>query len=110
MIRELQMIPLAELKVSKLNVRKHGAKEIASLAASIAAIGLVQPLLVRANGEGFEIVAGQRRFLAAKALDADGNTGADPLPCVVLGSQVDVGGGAASVGGGASGPASAGGG
>ncbi len=89
MIRELQMIPLAELKVSKLNVRKHGAKEIASLAASIAAIGLVQPLLVRANGDGFEIVAGQRRFLAAKALDADGNTDADPLPCVVLGSHDD---------------------
>ena len=57
MIRELQMIQLADLKVSKLNVRKHGAKEIASLAASIAAIGLVQPLLVRTNGEGFEIVA-----------------------------------------------------
>ena len=89
MIRELQMIPLAGLKVSKLNVRKHGAKEIASLAASIAAIGLVQPLLVRANGDSFEIVAGQRRFLAAKALDADGNTDADPLPCVVLGSQDD---------------------
>ena len=89
MIRDMQMIPLAELKVSKLNVRKHGHKEVASLAASIAAIGLVQPLLVRPNGEGFEIVAGQRRFLAAKALDADGNTDADPLPCVVLGSQDD---------------------
>ena len=52
MIRDMQMIPLAELKVSKLNVRKHGYKEVASLAASIAAIGLVQPLLVRPNGEG----------------------------------------------------------
>jgi ParB family chromosome partitioning protein len=87
MIRNLQMIPLADLKVSKLNVRKHGAKDVASLAASIAAIGLVQPLLVRANGESFEIVAGQRRYLAAKSLDADGQTGADPLPCVVLASN-----------------------
>jgi ParB family chromosome partitioning protein len=89
MIRNLQMIPLADLKVSKLNVRKHGAKDVASLAASIGAIGLVQPLLVRANGEGFEIVAGQRRYLAAKSLDADGQTGADPLPCVVLASNED---------------------
>ena len=71
MIHNLQMIPLADLKVSKFNVRKHGAKDVASLAASIAAIGLVQPLLVRANGEGFEIVAGQRRYLAAKSLDAE---------------------------------------
>ena len=52
MIRELQMIPLAELKVSKLNVRKHGAKEIASLAASIAAIGLVP--------ENYAVVPAQR--------------------------------------------------
>ena len=89
MIRNLQMIPLADLKVSKLNVRKHGAKDVASLAASIAAIGLVQPLLVRANGEGFEIVAGQRRYLAAKSLDADGTADADPLPCVVLASNED---------------------
>lgn len=89
MIRNLQMIPLANLNVSKLNVRKHGAKDVASLAASIAAIGLVQPLLVRANGEGFEIVAGQRRYLAAKSLDAECHTGADPLPCVVLASNED---------------------
>ncbi len=89
MIRNLQMIPLADLKVSKLNVRKHGAKDVASLAASIAAIGLVQPLLVRASGDGFEIVAGQRRYLAAKSLDADGNADTDPLPCVVLASNED---------------------
>jgi ParB family chromosome partitioning protein len=89
MIRDLQMIPLADLKLSKLNVRKHGAKDVASLAASIAAIGLVQPLLVRASGDGFEIVAGQRRYLAAKSLDGEGHTGADPLPCVVLASNED---------------------
>ncbi|MEQ1698304.1 MAG: ParB N-terminal domain-containing protein [Hyphomicrobiaceae bacterium] len=84
MLRDLHHIPLDQLKVSKLNARRHGAKDIASLAASIAAIGVLQPLLVRRNCDGFEIVAGQRRYLAAKSLDADGNETASPLPCVIL--------------------------
>lgn len=43
MLRELHHIPLCQLKVSKLNVRRQGAKEIDSLAASIAALGIIQP-------------------------------------------------------------------
>ncbi len=84
MIRDLQHIPLADLKVSKLNVRRHGAKEIDSLAASITALGLIQPLLVRASNDGFEIVAGQRRYLAVKKLNADGSPETDTLPCFVM--------------------------
>ena len=84
MPRDLQHIALADLKVSKLNVRKHGAKDIASLAASIAAIGVIQPLLVRKNCAGFDVVAGQRRYLAARKLAAAEHPHADPLPCMVL--------------------------
>lgn len=80
----LRHIPLADLKVSKLNVRKHGRKEIASLAASIAANGILQPLVVRAADDGYEIIAGQRRFLAAKSLDAADPKTPDTVPCVVL--------------------------
>ena len=89
MLRELHHIPLAQLKVSKLNVRRHGAKEIDSLAASIAALGIIQPLLVRSDGDGYEIVAGRRRYLAAKKLDADGAPDADKLPCVLLEADDD---------------------
>ena len=89
MLRDLQHIPLADLKVSKLNVRKHGAKDIDSLAASIAAIGVIQPLLVRKNCEGFDVVAGQRRYLAARRLVAAEHPHADPLPCMVLGEDDD---------------------
>jgi len=84
MLRELHHIPLSQLTVSKLNVRRHGAKEIDSLAASIAALGIIQPLLVRSDGDGYEIVAGRRRYLAAKKLDAEGAAEADKLPCVLL--------------------------
>lgn len=89
MPRDLQHIPLADLKVSKLNVRKHGAKDIDSLAASIAAIGVIQPLLVRKNCEGFDVVAGQRRYLAACKLAAAEHPHADPLPCMVLAADDD---------------------
>ena len=89
MIRDLQHIPLADLKVSKLNVRKHGAKDIDSLAASIAAIGVIQPLLVRKNCAGFDVVAGQRRYLAARKLAAADHPHADPLPCMVLADDDD---------------------
>jgi ParB family chromosome partitioning protein len=42
----------------------------------------VQPLLVRPNCEGFEIVAGQRRYHAAVALAEEGFS--EPLPCLIM--------------------------
>ena len=89
MYRDLHHIPLADLRLSKLNVRRHGAKEIDSLAASIAALGLIQPLLVRDGCDGFEIVAGQRRYLAVKKLNADGSPETDTVPCVVMDASDD---------------------
>jgi ParB family transcriptional regulator, chromosome partitioning protein len=89
MHRDLHHIPLADLRLSKLNVRRHGAKEIDSLAASIAALGLIQPLLVRDGLDGFEIVAGQRRYLAVKKLNADGSPETDTVPCVVMDASDD---------------------
>lgn len=62
-------IPLSKLTLWSGNVRKTGAREgIAELAASIAAHGLIQPLLVRKANRGYEIIAGQRRFHALKSL------------------------------------------
>ncbi|MGE0854094.1 MAG: ParB/RepB/Spo0J family partition protein [Hyphomicrobiaceae bacterium] len=89
MLRELHHIPLCQLKVSKLNVRRQGAKEIDSLAASISVLGIIQPLLVRSEGDGYEIVAGRRRYLAAKKLDADGRPEAGTVPCVLLEADDD---------------------
>ena len=93
MIRDLHHIPLGHLKLSKLNVRRHGSKDIDSLAASIAGLGLIHPLLVRANrsgdGTGFEIVAGQRRYLAMKKLNAEGAPETDSIPCVVMDATDD---------------------
>ncbi len=84
----LQHIELSQLKLSPVNVRKHGGKDVDDLIASIRSLGIIQPLLVRPNGEGFEVIAGQRRLLACQALEQEtGN--ADPVPCAVLESGDD---------------------
>lgn len=79
---DLTHINLENLTPAKANVRKVGVKDIADLKASIAALGLLQPLLVRPNGNGFEIIAGQRRYHALCALAEDGET--DPVPCIIM--------------------------
>jgi ParB family chromosome partitioning protein len=48
------------------------------LAASISQLGVLQPLLVRSTGEGFELVAGERRLRAAK------KAGLASVPVVVV--------------------------
>jgi len=81
---ELMHIPLAELKIAATNVR-HGVKkaDFKDLMPSIKQRGILQPLLVRPNGKGYEIVAGRRRFLAASALESEG-TPIEALPCAVM--------------------------
>ena len=52
-------------------------EEISNLAQSIEKQGLLQPILLRKNGGGFEIISGERRFRAMKLL------GNDKVPCIV---------------------------
>ena len=80
----LQQISLDQLKTTTVNVRKKGGKDIADLLPSIRSLGLLQPLLVRPNCEGFEIVAGQRRYHALCALAAETDGTAEPVPCIVM--------------------------
>ena len=78
----LQHININDLTISPLNVRKFGAKDCADLVTNIRALGVLQPLLVRPAGEGFEVVAGQRRLNACHILSEDGEI--DPIPCLVM--------------------------
>jgi len=66
---EQRLIPIAELRPSGLNPRKgFDEDEMAELASSIRAKGLVQPIIARPDRQrgGFEIVAGERRWRAAQ--------------------------------------------
>ena len=80
-------LPLTALRVSPLNARKYDAKDVEDLAASIEAIGLLQPLVARkatdGRHDGYDIFAGGRRLRALQSL-ANGNAAATDIPCVRL--------------------------
>ncbi len=62
-----QRLGITELKPSSLQPRKtFDAEALAELSASIKEKGVLQPILVRPAGSGYEIVAGERRFQAAR--------------------------------------------
>lgn len=81
---DLMHIPLCELSIAKTNVR-HGVKkaDYEDLIPSIRQRGILQPLLVRKNGKGYEIVAGRRRYLAVQSLEKEG-VEIEAIPCAIM--------------------------
>lgn len=81
---DLMHIPLSELSIAKTNVR-HGVKktDLADIIPSIRKRGILQPLLVRKNGKGHEVVAGKRRYLALQFLEQEG-VEIEAVPCAVM--------------------------
>ncbi len=59
-------IPVADITPNPNQPRVHFDEEsLAELTASILQIGVLQPILVRQSGTGFELIAGERRWRAA---------------------------------------------
>jgi ParB family transcriptional regulator, chromosome partitioning protein len=88
MTHEATTIPLNKLTVWDGNVRKTGVTDgIDELAASIAAHGLLQSLVVRKAKRGkYAVVAGQRRLLALQSLAKSKAIAADlDIPCTIAG-------------------------
>ena len=79
---KLEHVSLEQLKLSPLNVRKKGGGDVADLLPSLRSLGVLQPLLVQPNCEGFEIVAGQRRYAALTKLAEEGY--AEPVPVAIM--------------------------
>lgn len=82
-----QTVKLKDLIAPAANPRRVIDKGgIESLAASIAADGLLQNLIVRKKGKRFEIISGERRYRALKLLRERGTLKADhPVPVEVRG-------------------------
>lgn len=72
-------LPLCQLVIGKDNPRANSEEDedIAVLATSIAAIGLVQPIIVIKRSGKYAILDGRRRFLAMKRLEAEGGLSSD---------------------------------
>jgi ParB family chromosome partitioning protein len=66
------MVPLARVRPNELQPRKYFDDErLAELSQSIKERGLLQPIVVRKDGDDFELLAGERRFRAAKLAGLD---------------------------------------
>ena len=74
----VQYISLAQLSPNPQQPRRSFDEEgLAELAASIRSCGILQPLTVRRAGDGYELVAGERRLRAARI------AGLREVPCLV---------------------------
>jgi ParB family chromosome partitioning protein len=68
----LTLVPLSSVVPNPDQPRKHFAEEaLADLAASIKTRGLLQPIVVRRTSDGYGLLAGERRFRAAKIAGLD---------------------------------------
>lgn len=71
---------MREIRISTITVRdnvRHDGADVSHLTDSIRDIGLIQPVLVRRSGDGYELVAGHRRLAACKAL------GMEQIPAII---------------------------
>ncbi len=87
--KNLILVPLSQLlpRRSKRNVRTTPRQSIPELAASIARVGLLQNLIVilSADGEQYEVVAGDRRLTALKLLAKKKRIAANyEVPCLLV--------------------------
>ncbi len=79
----------AELEISQIEPnpgqprRDFDADGLASLASSIASVGLLQPVVVRPQGDGYVLVAGERRLRACQEV------GFERIPAVIRGETDD---------------------
>lgn len=76
--KTILQVTVSSVEPNPYQPRFHFAEEqLASLTASIKAFGVNQPILVRRFGQGYQIIAGERRFRASIA------AGLDQVPVIV---------------------------
>src|SRR5512135_265741 len=67
--KEIHEIPIDKIISNPFQPRtEFNDAKIEELAASIKSKGVIQPLVVRQNKDGYELIAGERRLLACKKL------------------------------------------
>jgi ParB family transcriptional regulator, chromosome partitioning protein len=81
---QLDHIEIGKLEISPTNMRRYGRNpDLANILPTVRSRGVIQPLLVRPKGEGYEVVAGGRRYLSAKIVAGE-RGGIEPLPCAIM--------------------------
>ncbi len=76
---EIVNIPIWQIETNRYQPRvQFNESSLNELAESIREVGLIQPITVRSLNDGYEIIAGERRFRACKRL------GYSEVPCNVM--------------------------
>jgi ParB family transcriptional regulator, chromosome partitioning protein len=74
----LQELPIAVIHANPQQPREHFDEEsLGALAESIREVGVLQPVLVRERGDGYELIAGERRWRAARRV------GLQTIPAII---------------------------
>ncbi|WP_053955116.1 ParB/RepB/Spo0J family partition protein [Inediibacterium massiliense] len=74
----IEMISIHKIRPNKNQPRKHFNKEkLETLSESIKNHGVIQPIVIRPIGQGYEIIAGERRWKACKQAELD------EIPCII---------------------------
>jgi len=69
-VDEVRMLPIRLIDPNREQPRRSFDEEaLKELAASIRAVGVIQPIIVQPNGERFTIIAGERRYRASRLAD-----------------------------------------
>jgi ParB family chromosome partitioning protein len=75
---ELRQVSIKSIRLSPFNARRAlDGKNLSELSSSIERQGLIEPVILRSQGRAYEVVAGTRRFLAAR------KAGMEKIPAIV---------------------------
>ncbi len=75
---DLVSVPVDRIDPNPRQPRANPTEDIESLAASIGKVGVLQPVLVRERDGRYELIAGQRRWMAAVA------AGLERIPAIIM--------------------------
>ncbi|MEM7179541.1 MAG: ParB/RepB/Spo0J family partition protein [Spirochaetota bacterium] len=81
---EANQIPLDKITANPQQPRVFGLDTIGDLLQSIERLGLIEPIVVRREGDRYQIIAGERRYRAVKKL------GWQEIPAVVTDADPDM--------------------
>jgi len=77
-MNELKHIEISKIKRNPDNPNPHSTEKTETLAANIEEFGLLNPITLKKNGNGYEIIAGEGRFEAFRKL------GRNKIPSLVV--------------------------
>ena len=79
LMRSVAYIPIEDIVPGQMQPRRNFSRQaLEELRDSISQHGVIQPLTVRPRGDGFELIAGERRLRAAKM------AGLYEVPCIIM--------------------------